>query len=171
MSRRAGLLVAGVTAVAACTGGGAGLELSWSRDSTSGRFEAPTAAVRCGGGRLLVTAIAGDTGFGALVAGPDSASDSIPGDRLTVADPGAGPLPRPAAALAFRIPGEGGSRGYQGREGTVELTREGAGWWGRFDSRMVSLDGGETLAVEGRFRVAGPVPAGACDDSAAAELP
>jgi hypothetical protein len=166
-----GLLVAGVTAGTACAGGSAGLELSWSRDSTSGRFEAPAAAVSCDGGRLLVTAIAGDTGFGVLVTGPDSASDSIPGGRLAVADPGAGPLPRPGAALSFRMPGEGGSRGYQGRDGTVELAREGSGWSGRFGGRMVSLDAGETLAVEGRFRVAGPLPAGACDDSAAAELP
>jgi hypothetical protein len=169
--RRAGLLVAGVTAVAACAGGGANLELSWSRDSASGRFEAPAAAVRCDGGRLLVTAIAGDTGFGVLVAGPDSASDSMPGGRLTVADPGSGPLPRPGAALSFRMPGEGGSRGYQGREGSLELAADGPGWSGRFDGRMMSLDAAETLAVEGRFRVAGPVPAGACDDSAAAELP
>ena len=159
-------------AVMACAGGGdARLEVSWNRDSTSGTFNAPAAAVRCDGGRLLVTAIAGDTGFGVLVTGPDSTSDSIPGGRLTVADPGAGPLPRPGAALSFRMPGEGGSRGYQGREGTLELASDGPGWSGRFDGRMVSLDAGETLAVEGRFRVAGPVPAGACDDSAAAELP
>ncbi len=171
MSRRAGLLVACATAVTACAGDRAGLELSWSRDSASGRFEAPAAAVRCSGGRILATAIAGDTGFGILMAGPDSTSDSIHVGRLAVADPGAGPLPRPAAALSFRVPGEGGSRGYQGREGMLELAADGHGWSGRFGGRMVSLDAGETLAVEGRFRVAGPVPAGACDDSAAAELP
>jgi hypothetical protein len=171
VSRRAGLLVAGACAVTACAGGGTGVELSWSRDSTSGRFEAPATAVRCDGGRLLVTAIAGDTGFGVLVSGPDSASDSIPGGRLTVADPGAGPLPRPGAALSFRMPGEGGSRGYQGREGTLDLAADGPGWSGRFEGRMIALEAGETLAVEGRFRVGGPVPAGTCDDSAAAELP
>ncbi|HSE28834.1 MAG TPA: hypothetical protein VLA95_11450 [Gemmatimonadales bacterium] len=170
MRLRAGLLAAAVAT--ACSGGGrARLEASWTRDSVSGRFAAPATAVRCDGGRLLVTAIAGDTGFGVLVAGPDSASDSIPGGRLTVADPGAGPLSRPGAALSFRMPGEGGSRGYQGREGTLELAADGPGWSGRFDGRMVSLDAGETLAVEGRFRVVGPAPAGVCDDSAAAELP
>jgi hypothetical protein len=171
VSLRAGLVLAAAVTTPACAGGGAGLELSWRRDSTSGRFEAPAGAVRCGDGRLLVTAIAGDTGVGVLVAGPDSTSDSIPDGRRAVADPGAGPLPRPGAALSFRMPGEGGTRGYQGRDGTVELEREGAGWSGRFDGRLVSLDAAETLAVEGRFSVAGPVPAGTCDDSAAAELP
>src|SRR5690606_33090012 len=107
-------------------------------DSASGRFEALARAVRCDGGRLLVTAISADTGFGVLVTGPDSASDSIAGGRLAVADPGAGPLPRPGAALSLRMPGEGGSRGYQGRDGVVELAPAGAGWSGRFDGRMVS---------------------------------
>ncbi len=159
-------------AVLGCgVGGRTRLEVSWRRDSLSGRLAAPATAIRCGNGRLLVTTVAGDTGFGLLFAGPDSTSDSIPGGSLPVADPGVGPLPRPAAALSLRMPGEGGSRGFQGREGTLELAADGAGWSGRFDGRMVSLDAGETLAVEGRFRVAGPVPLGACDDSAAAELP
>lgn len=171
MSRRAAW---GAVAAAAMACGGsaeARLEVTWRRDSTAGRFAAPAVAVRCDGARLLVTAIAADTGFGVLLAGPDPTADSIPAGRLAVADPGAGPLPRPGAALSFRVPGEGGSRGYQGREGMLELAADGHGWSGRFGGRMVSLDAGETLAVEGRFRVAGPVPAGACDDSAAAELP
>ena len=36
---------------------------------------------------------------------------------------------------------------------------------------LVSLDEAESLSVTGRFGVAGPVPAGACDDSAAAGPP
>ncbi len=171
MSRRAAWGAVAAAAMACGGDGEARLELSWSRDSTSGRFEAPATAVRCDGARLLVTAIAADTGFGVLLAGPDPTAGSIPAGRLAVADPGAGALPHPGAALSFRVPGEGGSRGYQGRDGVVELAPAGAGWSGRFDGRMVSLDAAETLAVEGRFRVAGPVPAGACDDSAAAELP
>src|SRR5690606_23575988 len=107
---------------------------------------------------------------GVLLAAGDSGGPVAAG-RYPVADPGAGPLPRPGAALALRMPGEGGSRGFQGRDGTVELAAAGAGWEGRFEGRLVSLDGAETLAVDGRFRVAGPVPPGACDDPEAPALP
>ncbi len=168
MTRPAAL--AALLLTGACADGESRLEAAWTRDSVSGRFAAPATAVRCDGGRLLVTALAGDTGFAVLVAGRDSAAGTDLFGSHPVADPGAGAIPGPGAALALRMPGEGGSRGYQGRDGTVDLAAAGPGWSGRFEGRLVSLDAAETLAVEGRFRTGAALPA-ACDDSAAAELP
>lgn len=159
-----GLPGAVALAVAACARGGESrLEATWTADSVEVRLAGPAAAVACDGARLLVTAMAGDTGVGVLLAAGDSGGPVAAG-RYPVADPGAGPLPRPGAALALRMPGEGGSRGFQGRDGAVELASAGTGWEGRLEGRLVSLDEAETLAVTGRFRVAGPVPPGTCDD-------
>src|SRR5690606_40326445 len=75
--------------------------------------------------------------LGVLLAAGDSGGPVAAG-RYPVADPGAGPLPRPGAALALRMPGEGGSRGFQGRDGTVELAAAGAGWEDRKSTRLNS---------------------------------
>ena len=168
MTRRAAALALLLPGGLACGPGSARLEARWVADSVPVRWTAPAAAIRCDAGRLLITAAADDSGFGVLLAGADSGAPAA--GRYPVADPAAGALPRPGAALALRLPGEGGSRGYQGRAGEVTLAPDGQGWRGSFDAPLVSLEGDETLAVAGRFRVAPPAT-GACDDSAAAELP
>jgi hypothetical protein len=170
--RREALAPVALLLAAACAGApDSRLEAYWTADSAEGRFQAPATARLCAGNRLLITAIQGDSGFGVLVLGADSTGGGPPATGAhPVGDP-AVPLPRPGAALSLRASGEGGSRGYQGRDGTVELAADGSGWSAEFEGRLVSLDGGETLAVAGRVRVPAPVPAGACDDSAAAALP
>ncbi|MGH7586792.1 MAG: hypothetical protein ACREMH_11125, partial [Gemmatimonadales bacterium] len=149
------------------------LEVDWESDSLSGRLAGPAAATWCTGrGRLLVSASAGDSGFAVMVLPADSlAAAPVPGS-YPVADPGAGRILRPLAALALRRQEESRGAGYQSRSGSLDLTTsEGGGWRAEFDGRIVSISGNETLAVRGEFRLAADPVAGACDDTVNAGAP
>ena len=149
------------------------IEVRWESDSLSGRLAAPALATWCAGrGRLLVLATAGDSGFAVTVLPADSLAVAPVAGSYPVGDPGAARLLRPAATLALRRQEESRGAGYQSRSGTLDLTsREGGGWRGAFDGRIVSITAGETLAVRGEFRLAADPVAGACDDSASAGAP
>jgi hypothetical protein len=136
---------------------GARLQASWIGSDTA-RVSAPATVAWCPvSGRLEVTAIRDDMGFGLVLypvgevaAGEFPALDAA-GDSIT----------RPGVAAAARRFSEKSILAYQSDSGGLALTREGDAFRVTFDFRMRSPDQAETVWVHGGATrlVPGPCPA------------
>ena len=140
---------------------GGRLEASWI-GSDSGHFAAPAKAAWCPvAGRLEVTAIQEDAGFGIalypageLVDGEypviDSAADSVT-DSVAVSPPDSGTdsIARPSASGAYRNFTEQVVAGFQGDSGSVSVTHKGGRVELSFLFRMASTEGKDTIEAKG----------------------
>ncbi len=116
-------------------------------------------------GRLEVTAIREDLGFGLAVY---PAGDLGPGE-FPGFDPGIDSVPRPGAAAAVRKFTERNMIAFQSDSGSLQLTRDGGAFGARFGFRMQALDHSGVIRVEGEASGLSP---GACPaDSVPATAP
>ena len=170
---RSGLVACLTLSLGACHTGSEGgrLEASWIGADT-GHFAAPAKAEWCRvAGRLEVTAVQGDVGFGLalypageLVDGEypvvDSAAESV---AVSDIDSGTDSIVRPSASGAYRKFPEQRVAGFLGDSGSVVLAHQGGRVELGFRFRMPSVEGKDTIEAKGT--AAGLVPGDCLSDS------
>lgn len=145
--------------------GGPHLTASWTGADTT-RIDAPAKVSWCPvAGRLEVTAIRDDLGFGLVVyAAGELAPGEFPGFN-----PDLDTVPRPSAAAAARKYTEKNMIAFQSDSGALVLTRDGDAFGARFGFRMQALDRSGSIRVAGEASGLSP---GACPaDSVPAAAP
>ncbi|MEO8140440.1 MAG: hypothetical protein ABI742_12380 [Gemmatimonadota bacterium] len=149
------ILAALVTLAAGCdrVSGGARIEVTY-KEAEGGRekskdpqsFAAPAKATWCpGSGRLEVTAVREDMGFG-LVLYP---VDSLVAGGYPAFDPGIDTARRPGAAGVARWYTDQKLVGLQSDSGALKLARNGDRYDASFSFRLRSLDANDTTRVTG----------------------
>ena len=134
---------------------GPALEAAWTGSDT-GRITARATAGWCErGGVLEVTGRRQDLGFGIAIY-PDG---ELQGGSYQAFDPGVDTARRPGVSAAARWFTETDLKGFQSDSGGLELRSTQGALEGSFRFRMRSLDGRDTIDVQGQLRGIRP---GAC---------
>lgn len=160
----------GLAAIALGAGGcqqlGAGptLEAAWTGSDTGRIAVRPSVAWCEGAGVLTVAGVREDLGFG-LAIYPNGEPQ---GGAYPVFDPGVDTTTRPGVAAAARWFTETALQGFQSDSGALELQARAGALEGLFQFRMRSLDGKDTIDVQGRLRGIRPGPCRLADSVAPA---